>query len=106
MSDFINDNLRFWGTVFAGLAIHFVLSENPPLTRKQHIRRTSASIVCGVCAAFYGTDLMMEYFTIKNDYRDIVVLGLAGTGKQIMKSILEKAPEFGSAIVSAIKAKL
>ncbi|KIN72655.1 hypothetical protein Z949_1833 [Sulfitobacter guttiformis KCTC 32187] len=92
--------LRFWGAVAVGIAIKTVLTEETQ-TRKKAL----AGIICGAAAAFYGTDLVMSYFSIATETRELVVIGLVITGEHITRGIVEKTPEIVAALIDALKGR-
>ncbi len=101
MSPFFVDNLKFWIAVCVGLAIKFALSEE-----KQTRKKATAGIVCGAACAFYGSDIVMEFFSVGSESRELVVIGLVITGEHVMRAFVEKAPEIGVTLINALKGKL
>lgn len=98
-----SNSVRFWTAICVGLSLKFLFAEKMEgLTKAQVRKRALAGIVAGASAAFYGTDHVVAYFSVKEESYLLVVIGLAFTGEHIVRTFAERGPAIGSATVDAL----
>lgn len=98
----LTQDLRFWGTVTVASALKWLFTpEKKEQTRKQAV----AGIVAGGVCAFYGTDYILEQFSIALSDRDIVVIGLVFTGEHIVRSIFNLGPMIARKLIGISEAE-
>ena len=95
-------DFRFWGTVSVASALKWLFT---PETHQQTRKQAVAGIVAGAACSFYGADFIMTKFTITNDSRDIVLIGLVFTGEHIVRTLFNLGPMLARKLMGITEAE-